>query len=116
MTAISGVWPTRFVASTDAPVSCQTLPGPFGRTPETLRLNSCGDSVAFTTESSRDLRSGLSAATMSSGYVGLPEVTVRLIADGGIFRMRAAVNFRRARRESRRRSGPLYSLKTRPWC
>ena len=59
--------PTRSDASRSTPVNCETVEGPPSRMPLTLRSNFCSDSVAFTTASVRNLRSGLSAANMSSG-------------------------------------------------
>src|SRR5579884_418887 len=80
-----GGWPTRLAASRPAPVICHSVDGPPVRAPLTFRSNLCGVSVAFTTANSRNLRSGDSAANMSSGYVGLPEFSLGWSPPGGYF-------------------------------
>src|ERR1035441_2534688 len=69
-----GGGPARLAASRLFPVKCQSVDGPASRVPVTLRSNFCLESVAFTTERIRNFLSGDSAANISSGYVGLPEL------------------------------------------
>ena len=71
-TSTWGACPTWLAASRPLPVMRHNVAPPARRAPLMLRSNFCSESVAFTTASVRYLRSALSAATMSRGYVGLP--------------------------------------------
>src|SRR4051794_32997705 len=77
--------PTRLAASRLLPVNCLSVDGPATLRPATLRSSFCSDSVALRTAMVRNLRSGVSAANTSSGYVGLPELVFGWSGAGGYF-------------------------------
>src|ERR1035438_49323 len=66
--ASCGACPTRFTASGLFAVTRHSVDGPAICAPITLRSTFCSDSVAFTTETIRYLRSGLSAAYRSEEH------------------------------------------------